>query len=368
MFILLSKLGDKLSSSKTFRIIGSLLMLSLLFTVIVYNTPVWSPVLETILAAIKPFVFGLVIAYVLSPVINFLTKRGVNRLVAIFLTFVMLVLFGVIMLLVIIPVLFENTFLLISVLIDAFKDFDYFLSHDANQNNPVFVVLQEVMLQLNSIEITSKLSNLAASSTPTVINIAKSIVGSLVTTIFAVVIASYILLQKDKIKTGFKEIFKKISPNFPEYASQINVQMRIYIRAIGLVMLSKGPAYLTFYYFINHKNWLMLGILMIFTVLIPYLGPLIVNTIAIMTAFPQGSKVLLLTCLVVTYSMFIDTYIIDPKIYGHAVKLEPLAVIFAIFLGGAVFGIIGILLAIPALLIIRVSLNTRADITKKETV
>lgn len=368
MYILLNKIGDRLSNSKTIKIIASLLMLSLLITVIIYNTPIWAPILDTLIAAVKPFVFGLVIAYVLSPVINFLTKKGVNRLVSIFIIFVLIALFGIIMLLVIIPVLFENTFLLASVLYDAFVDFNNFLTHNANQNNPVFVILQEVMLQLNSIEITSKLSNIAASSTPAVINIAKSIVGSLVTTIFAVVIASYVLLQKEKIKNGFKYIFLKIGPSFPRYASEINIQMRIYIKAIGLVMLSKGPAYLTFYYLVGHKNWLMLGILMIFTVLIPYLGPLIVNTIAIMTAFPQGSKILLLTCLVVTYSLFIDTYIIDPKIYGHAVKLEPLAVIFAIFLGGAVIGIIGILLAIPTLLIIRVAINTHTEISNQNKI
>lgn len=362
MYNFLKNISNSLSNFKTIRVLASLLMLALLSTIIINNHAIWLPIVSTIMTALKPFIFGTILAYVLAPTVTKFQKFGLNRISSVFAVMLIFLLFVMVIMVVILPVLFENGNLLATVLIEGFKELTSFVNNNADSNNFFFSIAQEILTQINSAQFTTKLTGIASTSTSVVFNIAKSVVSGLITAIFAFVIAVYLLLQKDKFVGVLKKLIYKFDDNAMLYASQINQQMRIYLRAIGLVMLSKAPAYLTFYYLIGHKNWLMLGILMIFTVLIPYLGPLVVNTLAIITSLTQGTTVILLTCLVVCYSMFIDTYIIDPKIYGHAVKLEPLMVIFAIFLGGALLGILGILLAIPVSLIIRVIVNTRISI------
>ena len=50
----------------------------------------------------------------------------------------------------------------------------------------------------------------------------------------------------------------------------------------------------------------------------------------------------------------IDAYIINPKIIGQSLKISPLLVIFAVTVGGAYFGILGMFLAVPAIAVIKI--------------
>lgn len=61
----------------------------------------------------------------------------------------------------------------------------------------------------------------------------------------------------------------------------------------------------------------------------------------------------------------IDANIINPKIVGDSLKISPLLVIFAVTIGGAYFGILGMFLAVPVVAVVKILLldfiNIRAD-------
>lgn len=61
----------------------------------------------------------------------------------------------------------------------------------------------------------------------------------------------------------------------------------------------------------------------------------------------------------------IDANIINPKIVGDSLKISPLLVIFAVTIGGAYFGILGMFLAVPVVAVIKILLldfiNIRTD-------
>ena len=50
----------------------------------------------------------------------------------------------------------------------------------------------------------------------------------------------------------------------------------------------------------------------------------------------------------------IDANIINPKIVGQSLKISPLLVLFAVTVGGAYFGILGMFLAVPVIAIIKI--------------
>ena len=66
----------------------------------------------------------------------------------------------------------------------------------------------------------------------------------------------------------------------------------------------------------------------------------------------------------------IDANIINPKIVGQSLKISPLLVLFAVTVGGAYFGILGMFLAVPVIAVIRILvddyLNYRIAIKKKQ--
>ena len=87
--------------------------------------------------------------------------------------------------------------------------------------------------------------------------------------------------------------------------------------------------------------------------LIPYLGPTVVNCLGILTALTlEPVRILILVLLIVVLS-FVDEYVVAPLVHSHNTGVTPLWSLFSIFVGGTLFGATGIIVAIPAFLSIR---------------
>ena len=89
--------------------------------------------------------------------------------------------------------------------------------------------------------------------------------------------------------------------------------------------------------------------------MIPYIGAIIATVIAaIITLITGGLSQAIWMLIVVIILQQIDANIINPKIVGKSLKISPLLVLFAITIGGAYFGILGMFLAVPVIAVIRI--------------
>lgn len=90
--------------------------------------------------------------------------------------------------------------------------------------------------------------------------------------------------------------------------------------------------------------------------LIPYIGNIIGFVLALGMAAFSGSGMTGMVGVTVTFAVaqFVESYILEPYIVGDRVNLNPVMVIVVVVLGGAIWGIIGMLIAIPALGITKV--------------
>ena len=57
------------------------------------------------------------------------------------------------------------------------------------------------------------------------------------------------------------------------------------------------------------------------------------------------------TCIVFLVFSAVDGYIINPFVYGNSNKVHPLVVIISVFAGGALFGVLGIVISLPVAII-----------------
>jgi predicted PurR-regulated permease PerM len=100
-----------------------------------------------------------------------------------------------------------------------------------------------------------------------------------------------------------------------------------------------------------------LGVIAGLLEIIPNLGPILATIPAIFVALIQGSTVLPVNNLTFTIIVIIfytlvqgmENYLIVPRVLGDAVKIHPLVVIFGVFVGASVGGILGALLAAPVI-------------------
>ena len=91
--------------------------------------------------------------------------------------------------------------------------------------------------------------------------------------------------------------------------------------------------------------------------MIPYFGAIIAVTISIIITFLTGgiSQAIWMAVVVIILQQ-IDANIINPKIVGDSLKISPLLVIFAVTIGGAYFGFLGMFLAVPIVAVIKIVL------------
>ncbi len=106
----------------------------------------------------------------------------------------------------------------------------------------------------------------------------------------------------------------------------------------------------------------LLGFLIGLFNMIPCIGAIIATVIAaIITLITGGVSQAIWMLIVVTILQQMDAHIINPKIIGQSLKISPLLVIFAITVGGAYFGILGMFLAVPVIAVVRILIEDYVD-------
>ena len=71
------------------------------------------------------------------------------------------------------------------------------------------------------------------------------------------------------------------------------------------------------------------------------------NVIALVTAFVVSPALFIKTLIAVAVLSVLDGNVISPLVYGKSNEIHPLLIILAIFAGGLLFGMVGIILALP---------------------
>ena len=111
---------------------------------------------------------------------------------------------------------------------------------------------------------------------------------------------------------------------------------------------------------------ILLGFLIGLSNLIPYFGAIVgVGIAIIITIFTGGITQAIWLAIIVIILQQIDANIINPKIVGNSLKISPLLVIFAVTVGGAYFGVLGMFLAVPVFTVLKILIQDYIEYKNK---
>ena len=187
-----------------------------------------------------------------------------------------------------------------------------------------------------------------------------SAVTSLFDIFVAVVVSVYILAERSKIIKFLKRLsealFKERTyKNLDKYFDNSNEIFFKFIASQFLDAVIVGILVTIALTIMQVKYAPLLGFLIGIFNMIPYFGAIIACVIAaIITLITGGLSKTIWMIIVVIILQQIDANIINPKIIGQSLKISPLLVIFAVTVGGAYFGILGMFLAVPAIAVIKI--------------
>lgn len=334
----------------------------------------------TFFRILKPFFAGLLISYILfmpcKKIENALSKSKLKfvkkkaRGLSVIATYIIFVLIMVIIINCIFPVLKESVVELVSnipgyyeTLVNKYKELpeDSVLKSD---------VIKDKMTELSNIDMKQFLSI----NNEKIIEYVKNIINifsGIFDVFVSIIVSVYILLQRTAIMKFLRRfaraIFKKNTYEaVNKYFTKANEVFFTFISSQLLDAVIVGILTTVAMLIIKVKYAPLIGFTIGLFNMIPYIGAIVAVGIGILITFITGGlgKAIAMAIVVIILQQ-IDANIINPKIIGVSLEISPLLVIFAVTVGGAYFGILGMFLGVPIAVVTKTVLNDWIDSKNK---
>ncbi|WP_416763851.1 cell elongation protein CozEb [Staphylococcus aureus] len=317
---------------------------------------VFDPFIIVFKTIAAPIIVSLILFYLFNPIVNMMERYRIPRVAGISIIYLAVV--GVITLIVnlLIPIigsqvdsLVKNSPQYLEKLInsiDKIANNTFFSSYYSQINDWLNSLPKKIPSMLS--EFTDGFGSEIATFAETIANIGVVIVTT-----------PFVLFFMLKDGHHFKEFSTNIMPpkfrkDFHDLLEKMSVQVGSYIQGQIIVSFCIGILLFIGYSVIGLKYSLVLASIAAVTSVVPYLGPTIAISPAIVIAAITSPWMLLKLAVVWTLVQFVEGHFISPNIMGKTLKIHPLTIIFILLCAGKLLGIVGVILGIPGYAILKV--------------
>lgn len=374
--------------------IKQIIHLMILFALIVLGLLYRNELLNalTVLVTIcKPFIYGGIIAFVLNIPMKFIEKKlsdisgaawidRIKRPVSIILSIIFIILVLAIVVSAVIPQI-AKTMIELGNKIPVFVEKLVLELETLSVGNPqlhgYIEQLSKIKIEWNKVldYIVSFLKTGVSDMLTSTFVVAGNIIGGFMNLFIGFIFAMYILTDKEKLANQGKRL---ISAYFIEkHETRINKVLRLlnknfsnFVTGQCIEAVILGSMFVVTMTILRLPYAVMIGVLVAFTALIPVVGCFIgcfVGTFLILVDNPVKAVVFLVMFFVLQQ---IEGNFIYPKVVGNKVGLPAIWVLFAVSIGGSLFGVAGMLFFIPLTstfyILLRDSVNERNAIKTNE--
>lgn len=309
-------------------------------------TAVFLLLLWSIGNVLMPFILGGAIAYFLDPVADRLESAGLSRGAATAVITIASVLAFVLLTLLVVPALINQAIQLFNMAPEYARN----ISNALTQRFPG--ILDEGSTLRTSLEtVGDTIQSRGAQLVETALASVASVVNVLVIIVIVPVVAVYLLLAWDDMVAEIDDLLPlDHKATIRKLASEIDRTLSSFIRGMGTVCLVLGTYYAIALILVGLQFGLVVGFVAGLLTFIPYLGALIGGILAIGLAMFQFWGDWLSIGLVAGIFFFGQTMegnVLTPNLVGSSVGLNPVWLILALSVFGALFGFVGMLVAVP---------------------
>jgi AI-2 transport protein TqsA len=308
-------------------------------------------VLYQIRSIILPFALAVFISFILNPVIGFFEKRRVPTFFAIILalvfTFLVLNFFGVL------------AYTSIKSFAEEFPKYEQRLRMLVDQGREFLNIPSEVFEDETRPEGSLKWLNSIRelSLHRIVLSTLGSLVNFMSNTFLVLLFLLFILIGRNNLGPKIKSAFEpEISEKISQMIININSQIQKYLIAKTFISLFTAILFYIVLTLFNVQFAIIWGILTFLLNFIPNIGSVIATLLPLSIAFIQFESygsIVWLAILLVLIQLSVGNFM-DPRIVGRSLNLSPLMVLFSLIFWGWLWGIIGMFLAVPISVIIKI--------------
>ena len=169
------------------------------------------------------------------------------------------------------------------------------------------------------------------------------------------ILVFFFLKDRDTILAWFSRFLPEERPFMRTIWTEMNVQVANYARGKAVEILIVAVATIFAFALMKQNYAVLLGVLVGLSVIVPYIGAVIVTIpVAIVGFFQWGwSDQFLLLMSVYLFIQFLDGNVLVPLLFSEAVNLHPVAIIVSVLVFGGLWGLWGVFFAIPLATLIK---------------
>ena len=297
-----------------------------------------------IFEVLKLFIIAFIIVYITNP-IKIYFEQYINKTFSSFFSIVTFVLVLLSTLILIAPIILEQTQNLILILPSYLSEIEKFIREI---NTKYF--FNDKLKSLDISFLFKPLSNTLLRSGNELINNSIQFFNSFFNIILILVISFYMSLEFEKIKSFLNDLANKSRfKDFKKLTTEIDQVLSKFIRGQGLICLCLATFYSISLLLVGIKFGILLGIFSGLISFIPYVGAFLGGGLTLVLAFFQfGISIEMLILLLIFLSgQLLESYYLTPKFVGNAINLNPIWVMFALLTGAHLAGFVGVLISLP---------------------
>lgn len=334
-----------------------------------------SATLNALLSTLSPFFMGILIAFLINPLVSWMRKTvfkkwlhirndALNRLLAILFSYLIVIAAFTVGLVYLIPEIINSLTQLLNKMpewANAIMDFVNGLSKKYPQIN--FDYIEKSITSADS-TLQATLNKLISHITTAIVSTGVSVVKFIINLLVAVIVSCYLIIDKKMQARGIKRVVFAVFKE--ERAKKLWSVAKRSIRIFsdffdGKMIDSLIMGILCFFCMLiislfGVKGFpecsLLVSIIVCITNMIPYFGPFLGGIPSVLLLCIYSPKSALIFAILIIVLQQFDGNFLGPKILGDSTGLRPLWIIFAITLGGWVAGVVGMLLGVPVVAVI----------------
>lgn len=340
--------------TKILKILYFLIIILAIYAITLINKEwgVFSFIL-TILSVISPLFIGIIIAYLLNPLINRMTKnKKMSRAVATSIVFIVLLIIIYLSCSYLFPVVGKEIKDLIKYLPTLIDQINDFINGILNKLN-ISGLSSDIT---NSIKntVTESLTSLTTSIPNHMFGAISNVVKDVLLFLFGLVISFYLLIDFDRAEDNiYIFIPKKYRKDAHYLLSTISEQIYSFVKGTGFIALLVFIVSAICFGFAGLRAAIFFALWNAITNIIPYVGPYIGGIPIVAVAFATDYKLGIIILIIVLAIQLLESYILNPIVMSKTMKLHPVTIIISLLIFEYFFGIIGMLVATPLTAILK---------------
>ncbi|HEY0125041.1 MAG TPA: AI-2E family transporter [Rhizobium sp.] len=299
-----------------------------------------------------PFIAGMAVAYFLDPVADRLERIGLSRLMATVVILVAFVLVFALALTIFIPIIINQFNDFVQHIPGYVQQLQLFIAKTQTMVLPDWIRNQLGVIKDNFSNIMSDGLSFVGGLFAQIWSSGKALVNIISLMVVTPVVAFYMLLDWDRMIAKVDAwVPRDHVATVRQIATEIDQSIAGFIRGQGSLCIILGIYYGVGLSLVGLNFGLLIGLFAGMISFIPYVGSLVGLFLAVSVALVQFWPDYIwvgLTLAVFFTGQFLEGNVLQPKLVGESVGLHPVWLMFALFAFGALFGFVGLLVAVPA--------------------